>query len=97
MACTSGCKTKDHRSYAECLRAKSTGSWMVAISKGFDQNVQRRWDNELKDYAALRKEGIQPDGTTRPKLEQAKRLSDMVGAAYGRDFNKATAMEDIHG
>lgn len=66
---------------------------MVAVSKGFDQGVQRRWDNELGEYRDLRKEGIRPDGTTRPHLEKAKKLSDAVGAAYGRDFNMATPME----
>jgi hypothetical protein len=67
---------------------------MVAVSKGFDQGSQRRWDGELTDYKALRKEGIQPDGTTRPHLDRAKKLSDMVGAAYGSAFNVATPMED---
>jgi hypothetical protein len=65
---------------------------MVAQSKGFDQGAQRRWDGELNEYKALRKQGIQPDGTTRPHLEKAKKLSDAVGAAYGRDFNAATPM-----
>lgn len=93
MACRSGCKTQDHANYAECCKAASIGAWMVAQSKGFDLSNQRRWDRELGDYRALRKEGIQPDGTTRPHLEKAKKLSDHVGAAYGRDFNLATPME----
>lgn len=93
MACRTGCKTQDHASYAECCKDAATGAWMVAASKGYDQGAQRRWDGELSEYRSLRKEGIRPDGTTRPHLEKAKKLSDHMGAAYGRDFNVATQME----
>jgi len=94
MACRSGCRTQDHASYAQCCQDASIGAWMVAQSKGFDQATQRRWDGELGEYKALRKQGIQPDGTTRPHLEKAKMMSDKVGAAYGTDFNAASPMGD---
>lgn len=93
MACTTGCKTRDHASYAECLRAKGTRPWMVSVSKGFDLDVQRRWDGELQSYRDARAEGIRPDGTTQAKVDAARRQSDVHQAAYGEDFKVATPME----
>lgn len=92
MACRSGCKTKDHASYHECLRAAGTGTFLVRVSLGQDATEQKRWDRELDDYKSLRKEGVQPDGTVRKKIDEAKRLSDAAGAAYGRDFSRADPM-----
>ena len=92
--CTSGCKTRDHRSYAECLRDKNTRTYLAAPSRGLDGTTQKRWDAELGRYYEARREGIQPDGTTMPKVMEAIKLSDAAGAAYGRDFSKATPMED---
>lgn len=91
--CSSGCKTKNHRSYGECLKAKATGTYLAAPSRGLDGSKQKRWNAELDRYRAARKEGIQPDGTTMAKVIEAQKLSDEKGAAYGRDFNKATPLE----
>lgn len=92
--CTSGCRTKDHASYAECLRDKGTGAWMVAESKGFSQNAQRSWDKELEGYRAARAEGLQPDGTKWRHIDAARRKSDKQQAAYGRDFQVAPPREE---
>lgn len=92
MACRSGCRTQDHDSYIECLQDAGIGTYLVKISKGEDGTAQKKWDRELSDYAKLRKEGVQPDGTFRKKIDEAKRLSDNAGAAYGRDFSKADPM-----
>ncbi len=92
MACRSGCKTQDHASWGECLRAAGVGAYHVAVSKGFDGTAQKKWDRELDSYRSARKEGIQPDGTTTKKIDEARRLSDTAGAAYGRDFSKANPM-----
>lgn len=91
--CTSGCKTRDHASYHDCLRAKNTTTYLAAPSRGLDGSTQKRWDTELDRYRAVRKAGIQPDGTTMQKIVEAERLSDQAGAAYGRDFSKATPFE----
>lgn len=91
--CTPGCKSKNHRTYAECLRDKGVNTYLAAPSRGLDGTAQKRWDNELNRYYEARREGIQPDGTTMPKVMEAIKLSDQAGAAYGRDFSKATPME----
>lgn len=91
--CSSGCRTKAHRSYAECLKDKGTTTYLAAPSRGLDGSKQKRWDAELSRYRAARKEGIQPEGTTMAKVVEAQRLSDEKGAAFGRDFSKATPLE----
>jgi hypothetical protein len=93
MACRTGCKTKDHASYGECLQDAGVGTYLIRASKGEDVTAQKKWDRELASYRQARKEGIQPDGTTQKKIDTARRLSDKVQAAYGRDFNRASPME----
>lgn len=91
--CTSGCRTRDHASYHDCLRAKNTTTYLASPSRGLDGTRQKKWDAELDRYRQARKQGIKPDGTKMAKVIEAERLSDQRGAAYGRDFNKATPME----
>lgn len=93
MACRSGCRTQDHRSYHECLRAASTRIAYAGRNGGGDYTEQKKWDQELDLYRKVRKEGIQPDGTKMHKIVDAMRQSDQAGAAYGRDFNRADPME----
>ena len=92
MACRTGCRTKDHASYHECLRAAGTATYLASPSKGLDGTAQKRWDKELAAYRDARRQGIQPDGTTRRTVEDAVRRSDEAGAAYGRDFTLANPM-----
>lgn len=92
MACRSACKTQDHKTWGECARAASLRVAYCGIGGG-DATTQKKWDRELSDYRAARKQGIRPDGTTRAKIDHAVKLSEKVGAAYGRDFNTATALE----
>jgi len=93
MACTSGCRTKDHASYSECLRDKGVRTYMAEASKGLDGSAEKRKDSELAAYKAARAQGIQPDGTTRHAVEHAVSESNKHGMAYGRDFNVAAPME----
>lgn len=92
MACRTGCRTKDHANYHECLRAASITTSGASPSKGLDMTSRKAWDRELDAYRSARRQGIQPDGTTMPKIEAAIRASDAAGAAYGRDFSAAGPM-----
>lgn len=94
MACRSGCKTRDHASWGECLRAAELRAHGFRASKGEDGTKQKKWDAELEGFRKATKEGIKPDGTSWKKIDEARRLSDKVGAAYGVDFNKAKPRED---
>lgn len=69
--CTSGCKTQDHASYGECLRAKNPS----------DKNSTRTVDDlyaknhlntmEISEYRAARAQGIQPRSTRLPDIREA--------------------------
>lgn len=89
MACRTGCRTKDHASYDVCLKDAGVRTYLASPSKGMDGTTEKRWNKELHSYREARRQGIQPDGTTARKVEQAVRLSDAAGAAYGRDFSRA--------
>ncbi len=82
MTCRSGCPTQDHASYAECCRDSGLRVAYSQSSNGQDYSAQKRWDRELSEYRDLRRQGVQPDGTTRPALEHAKAMSDALGKPY---------------
>lgn len=56
MACTQGCKTKDHESYAACLRSQ-----MLRVTS--TRGDQRKDDKELDLYREARAAGLQPKTT----------------------------------
>jgi hypothetical protein len=45
----------------------------------------KKWTSELNEYKAARAEGIQPAGTTRAHIEQARTASETLGKAYNAD------------
>lgn len=92
--CSAGCRTKDHRSYYECVSGKGVKTYLASPSRGLDGSTQKRWDAELSAYRDARRQGVQPDGTTKAKVESAMRLSDAAGAAYGTDFSRAAPRGD---
>ena len=44
----------------------------------------KKWDKELALYRSARAQGIQPDGTSTAKIQQALDISDRTGKAYGK-------------
>lgn len=80
MACRSGCLTQDHATYGECLR-----SARIRTTTAFAG--MKHTDSELAEYRQLRKEGIQPAGTTRRALDAAKAMSDKYSGAYNAADN----------
>lgn len=89
--CRTGCPTQDHASWGACARAANLRVAYCGIGGG-DATVQKEWDGELSLYRAARAQGVQPDGTKKHQIMAALKASEAVGAAYGRDFNAATAM-----
>jgi len=75
--CRTGCPTQDHKSYAECCKGLS-----LAIGEALTLK-QKSVDSELKAYRNARAEGMQPRGTQMHQIEQAKRMSDATGVAFG--------------
>lgn len=83
MACASSCKTQDHSSYGECLRSKRVATTgLETTHPSFSTTRQKNWDKELNAYESAVKQGIQPEGTTMPKIQKAIEVSDKTGVAY---------------
>jgi len=79
--CRSGCKSKDHSSYAECLSdigvQVAAASFNSPLAPVFDQTKK-----ELSAYANARANGIWPSGTTMAKIKDAERASRLLGRPY---------------
>ena len=46
---------------------------------------KKKWDSELNSYAAARKQGIQPAGTTEKAVREAMDASQTLGRAYNAE------------
>lgn len=93
MSCASSCTTKDHESYGACLRSKNlAATGLESTAPSFARDRQKAWDSELNLYEKARKEGIQPETTSRKDIERAIAISDHTGTAYdasaGPDLTK---------
>ena len=83
MNCTSGCKTQDHSTYAECLQSKNNGL-TVSNPSGF-YSAASRFQTENIEYREARKNGIQPKST---KLED-------IRSAVSRSRKADMAVQDL--
>lgn len=81
--CTSGCKTQDHASYADCLQSKNS-SLKVMSPSGYYQ-AAARFQQENVEYRDARRNGIQPKST---KLED-------VRSAVARSQKADKAVQDL--
>jgi len=75
--CTSSCPTQDHANWGECARAKN----LVIASVDFDRHEDRDWSNNLDAYKTLRKQGVQPRGTSAQDVLEATVISETSGKA----------------
>lgn len=83
MNCRSGCKTKDHRSWAECAREAN-----VTVSATLTSPLALGYDKTKKDlsaYRTARLNGIQPGGTTFEKVREAENASRSLGRPYNAE------------
>lgn len=88
MACASSCKTQDHASYGECLRSKRVATTgLESTNPSFATDRQKKWDRELDAYESAIRQGVQPEGTTLPKIQAAMEVSQQTGVAYRADEN----------
>lgn len=69
--CSSNCATKSHATWGECQRAKGIKIAYCASHKGQDYTAQKRWDKELNDFKRAKDNGVNPEGTTRAKINKA--------------------------
>lgn len=88
--CRSGCKERSHNSYAECLQAAN-----IRVADTINSPLQSVYDNtkkDLKAYADARKAGIQPEGTTRDKVQNAHAASNLLGRPYNANSDAPAYM-----
>lgn len=83
MSCRSGCRTKDHASYAECLREATVQTPAVLTSPL--SSMYDKTKRDLAAYRTARANGIQPGGTTVEKVREAEQATRMLGRPYHAD------------
>lgn len=86
MSCSSGCKTQNHASYGECMRAKhlaTTG--LESTNPSFSRDKGKAWDAELDRYEAAVKQGIQPASTQTKHIDAAVEMSQQLGIPFRAD------------
>lgn len=82
--CSTGCTTRDHATYGECMRSKGAKVAYAGThaNGGGDATRQRRWDANIKAYRDARRQGIQPRTSKRSDIEKAVRISNETGKPY---------------
>lgn len=79
MACTSSCRSQDHSTWGECVRAKNLRTNAMEPEL---VGQQRKADKALDNYAKARSFGIQPKSTRAGDVERAIRTSEATGSAF---------------
>lgn len=74
MSCRSGCLSRDHSSWGECLRASG-----IQIGDVHGRDVNKAWDHELDMYESAVRQGIEPRNTTLPETKAAIEFADRTG------------------
>lgn len=70
--CSSGCPTRDHKTWGECVRSKR-----LNLNPNLsDTGRQKQWDSELDAYDSARRQGVEPEGTTMTKVNEAMRKAE---------------------
>lgn len=83
--CSSGCRTKDHASYGECLKSKGTRvGWADSVNR-VDRTHAQKFEGRLDKYRRLRAQGIMPRTTLQRDIDMADVASQENGAAYRAD------------
>lgn len=81
--CTSSCKTKNHRSYGECMRQNTPMFVGVNPSKtGWDADKVKKDEKELAAYRSAIAQGVEPRSTKMEDINKAVQLSNEVGKAF---------------
>lgn len=70
--CRSGCPTKDHGSWGDCLRASG-----LQLGDPTQRSATRAWDGELAAYRKAREvDGLSPKTTKLADTQMAYRMAD---------------------
>lgn len=68
----------------DCFGCKALGLQMNTGDANSNLRVSsKKWDKELQAYRDARAQGIQPAGTSMKKIQEAVKISNETGKAYG--------------
>ena len=68
----------------DCFGCKALGLQMNTGDANSNLQVSsKKWDKELQAYRDARAQGIQPAGTSMKKIQEAVKISNETGKAYG--------------
>lgn len=67
--CSSSCRTRNHKTFGECLRAKNL-QLSPAVNSEYGTR-QKAWDKDLDHYESATRQGLQPEGTQRHQVDAA--------------------------
>ncbi len=73
MACRTGCRTQDHATWGDCLRASNIQMNAGDAASGKAMS-NAKWNGELDAYANARAQGIQAGSLVWVKSSRLKRL-----------------------
>lgn len=90
MTCRSGCRSKDHGSYAECLRAANISS--NELMNNPKAHLYAKTKADLAAYQSARRNGIQPEGTTVEKVKAAQAATERLGRPYNAEKDPPARM-----
>lgn len=79
--CTSGCKSRSHQTYGECLRANVPSVRNSTQSVSGLYAAEQRNAQEINEYKAARAQGIQPAGSKLHQIRAAVSASRKADAA----------------
>lgn len=80
MACSSGCPSQDHTSYADCLRSKR-----LKISSADAHKENHASYKMVDEYVDARREGMQPQTVFAKDVAYARKMTDKTGVPYRAD------------
>lgn len=89
-ACRTGCKEQSHSTYAECLQSAN-----VRVADTINSPMQSIYENtkkDLKAYQQARADGIQPEGTSREKIDRALKATSLLGRPYNANKDAPASM-----
>ena len=78
--CSTGCPTKDHATFGECLRAKNLQIGDPTAHK-FNTSQIKQIDN----YIDARKSGMQPASVFKKDVDHARAMTEATGVPYRAD------------
>lgn len=84
-----------HPTYVEGCFGCKVGTLQLNAGDATRDISDKKWVGEIEAYKQARAEGIQPGGTTRKAVEDARKASETLGRAYNAEaMPKADKIND---